>query len=109
MAVTEASPPTVTYPHLTIRDGVARIGDTRFKVIHLAASHHFMGWGAEELLRQYPDLKPEEVYAALTYFYDHREEMIAKMEEDEREHAEMAKAQRPTREELLQRLQARQG
>jgi uncharacterized protein (DUF433 family) len=68
------------YPHLTIdENGQARIGKTRYKVIHLAAEHYQHGWSAEELLRQHPDLRPEEVYAALTYFYDHHDAMVAKM------------------------------
>jgi hypothetical protein len=45
----------------------------------LAAEHFQHGWTAEELLRQHPDLRPQEVYAALTYFYDHRDAMIAEM------------------------------
>ncbi len=68
------------YPHIRVNeDGSARIGSTRYKVIHLAAEHYHYGWSAEELLRQHPDLKPEEVYAALTYFYDHHEQMVAEM------------------------------
>ncbi len=58
------------YPHLTIdENGQTRIEKTRYKVMHLAAEHYQHGWTAEELLRQHPDLRPEEVYAALTYFY----------------------------------------
>ena len=66
------------YPHIVVADdGIARIGDTRYKVEHLAAEHYHHGWTAEELLRQHPDLRPEEVYAALTYFYDHHDELVA--------------------------------
>lgn len=65
------------YPHIVVaKDGTARIGDTRYKVEHLAAEHYHYGWSAEELLRQHPDLRPEEVYATLTYFYDHFEEIV---------------------------------
>jgi len=73
---------TVTeYPHLTPgADGTPRIGRSRYKVIHLAAEHFEYGWSAEELLRQHPDLRPEEVYAALTYFYDHYVEMVAQIQ-----------------------------
>jgi uncharacterized protein (DUF433 family) len=68
------------YPHIAVgEEGTARIGQTRYKVIHLATEHYHYGWTAEELLRQHPDLRPEEVYAALTYFYDHREQMVAEM------------------------------
>jgi hypothetical protein len=38
------------YPHLTIDDdGRARIGRTRYKVIHLAGAHYHYGWSAEEI------------------------------------------------------------
>jgi uncharacterized protein (DUF433 family) len=68
------------YPHLTIdTDGAARIGNTRYKVIHLAAEHYQHGWTAEELLRQHSDLRPEEVYSALTYFYDHYESVVSQL------------------------------
>ena len=67
-----------SYPHLTIDEtGTAHIGRTRYKVSHLAAEHYHYGWTAEELLRQHPDLRPEKVYAALTYFYDHYEELLS--------------------------------
>lgn len=70
---------TAVYPHISVDDGVARIGGTRYKVEHLAAEHYHYGWTAEELLRQHPDLRPEEVYAAMTYFYDHYDELVASM------------------------------
>lgn len=96
------------YPHLTIdADGVARIGSTRYKVIQIAAEHYHYGWTAEEILRQHPDLKPEEVYATLAYFYDRHDEMVeqlnaqvAAVEDDER-------IQRLSREELLRRGSAK--
>ncbi|PON11837.1 hypothetical protein C2W62_42745 [Candidatus Entotheonella serta] len=67
----------VKYPHLTSDEpGAVRIGRTRYKVIHLASEHYHYGWSAEELMRQHPDLRPEEVYVALTYFYDHYDEFV---------------------------------
>jgi len=71
---------TVSYPHLSIDDEeTVRIGRTRYKMLHLAAEHYHLGWSAEELLRQHTDLRPEEIYAALTYFYDHHSELVAQM------------------------------
>jgi uncharacterized protein (DUF433 family) len=68
------------YPHLTISaDGSVHIGNSRYKVLHLAGEHYHYGWSAEELLRQHPDLRPEEVYSALTYFYDHFDELVSKL------------------------------
>jgi len=68
------------YPHLTIRsDGSAYIGQTRYTVLHLATEHYHYGWSAEELLRQHPDLRPEEVYAALTFFYDNFDRLVSEI------------------------------
>jgi uncharacterized protein (DUF433 family) len=68
------------YPHLTVADdGSIHIGNSRYKILHLAGEHYHYGWTAEELLRQHPDLKPEEVYSALAYFYDHYHELVPKL------------------------------
>jgi uncharacterized protein (DUF433 family) len=68
------------YPHIVIdASGTARIDQTRYKVEHLAAEHYHHGWTAEELLRQHPDLRPEQVYSALAYFYDHYDDITAQL------------------------------
>jgi uncharacterized protein (DUF433 family) len=70
----------IQYPHLTTADdGSIHIGKSRYKVLHLAAEHYHYGWTAEELLRQHPDLRPEEVYSALAFFYDHYNELVPKL------------------------------
>jgi uncharacterized protein (DUF433 family) len=68
------------YPHIAYDGSGAPVIDaTRYKVVHLAAEHYHHGWTAEELLRQHPDLRPEQAYAALAYFYDHYDAMVAQM------------------------------
>ena len=95
------------YSHLTLENGVARIGATRYTVLHLAAEHYHYGWTAEELLRQHPDLRPEEVYAALTYFYDHFEKLVEEMKAAAAHAGREAKNHQPlSRDELLQRKAA---
>jgi uncharacterized protein (DUF433 family) len=96
----------VNYPHICIgENGVARVGKSRYKVVHLAGEHYHYGWSAEELLRQHPDLRPEEIYAALTYFYDHYADMVAQSQEQS-EHVKELHANQPlSRAELLARKQ----
>jgi uncharacterized protein (DUF433 family) len=98
------------YPHLSLdSDGAVRVDGTRYKVIHLAGEHYHYGWSAEELLRQHPDLRPEHVYAALTYFYDHHESMVKEMH-DTALVAEREAANQPlSRDELLKRRAARES
>src|SRR5437016_13954606 len=94
----------LSYPHIEADEkGIPRIGKTRYQVLHLAAEHYCCGWSAEELLRQHPDLRPEEVYAALAYFYDHYGEMVAHLNENADFAAKMRGSQTLTREELLRR------
>jgi uncharacterized protein (DUF433 family) len=94
----------VNYPHLT-RDepGAVRIGRTRYQVIHLASEHYHYGWSAEELMRQHPDLRPEEVYAALTYFYDHYDELVQLMASHAIKVNDLREQQTLSRAELLAR------
>lgn len=93
-----------TWPHVTVApDGIARIGETRYKVLHLATEHYHHGWTAEELLRQHPDLRPEEVYSALAYFYDHRDELVAQMNLSQQTASENRPPQTVSRQELLNR------
>ena len=95
---------TISYPHLSIDDeGTARIGRTRYKVLHLAAEHYYHGWSAEELLRQHTDLRPEEVYSALTYFYDHHGELVEQMRKQSLEVETHRSPTSLTRDELLRR------
>lgn len=96
----------IAYPHLTTRsDGEPRIGASRYKVLHLASEHYHYGWSAEELLRQHPDLRPEEVHAALTYFYDHFDPIVDRMKADAREVAALRSNQALSRDGLLRKSQ----
>jgi uncharacterized protein (DUF433 family) len=100
----------VRYPHLSLdSDGDARIDGTRYTVAHLAGEHYHYGWSAEEILRQHPDLRPEQVYAALTYFYDHRDPMVAAMHDAATAAERGAAAQPISRAELLRRRPARES
>jgi uncharacterized protein (DUF433 family) len=90
------------YPHLSVApDGTAVIEQTRYKVGHLAAEHFCYGWSAEELLKQHPDLRPEQVYAALTYFYDHYDVMVEQMRQAGETAAAAQDEQRLSRAQLL--------
>lgn len=95
---------TANYPHIEVdATGAARLEQTRYKVVHLAAEHFQHGWTAEELLRQHPDLRPEQVYSALAYFYDHFDALVAEMRKSAGG-AELARqAQGLSRAELLSR------
>lgn len=67
---------TISYPHLEIdRNGVAMISGTTTKVVEIVQDHIAHRWDAEEIHRQYPYLGLAQIHAALTYYYDHKQEM----------------------------------
>jgi len=67
----------MNYPHLLFReeDGLPIIARVNFKAIYLIENHLAHGWTAEELVINFPQLTLGEVYATLSWFYDHREEV----------------------------------
>jgi len=68
----------MTYPHITINTrGVLCIDETRHRVIDIVADHVAHGYNAAQIVEQYPDLTLAQVHAALTYYYDHQDEMYA--------------------------------
>lgn len=66
----------VVYPHIvTNPDGAAIISGTTTKVIEVIQDHLAHHWQAEDICRQYPYLSLAQVHAALTFYYDHQQEM----------------------------------
>lgn len=67
----------VTYPHLETGTGQpARLERLpRIRVAQLVTDYLYQGWSPDEICHQYPHLKPAEVHAALTYYFDHPAEI----------------------------------
>ena len=68
----------MTYTHLTVNTrGVLCIDGTRHRVMDIVADHVAHGYSAAQIVEQYPDLTLAQVHAALTYYYDHEDELTA--------------------------------
>ena len=85
----------VTYAHIVKEPdycgGKAAIDNTRVRVadvVHL----HKQGASPAEILVQYPDLSRGQVHAALTYYYDHPEEIEATLALEETAEADYERA-----------------
>ena len=68
----------MTTPHIAISQDVAggkpRIAGHRITVQHIVIWHERMGLSADEIASNH-GLSLADVYAALTYYYDHRQEI----------------------------------
>ncbi len=67
------------YPHIVKIKGVcggdAVIEGTRIAVWHIVGYHYQAGMSVEELLRDFPHLKPAQILAALAYYHDNKAEI----------------------------------
>lgn len=64
------------YEHIGLnKDKVPVILGSTMKVIELVLAHLAYGWSPEELYFQFPYLTLGQIYSALAYYWDHREEL----------------------------------
>lgn len=56
----------------------------RIKVRHVAVWHERMGMTPTEIAATYPTITLAQVHAALAYYYDHKDEIRAAIEDEER-------------------------
>jgi uncharacterized protein (DUF433 family) len=94
------------YQHIVIDEkGRPVIAGANMKVVELVLDHTAYGWSPEELAVQHPHLSLGQIYSALAYFYDHREEIEQMIERDLQEVEELKKTLKPSK--LGERLRAK--
>ncbi len=80
--------------HIEITPGVCggkpRIAGHRIRVQDIAVWHEMMGMSADEILYHYPSISLADIYAALSYYYDHLEEIRQDIRESETFAADLA-------------------
>jgi uncharacterized protein (DUF433 family) len=52
----------------------------RIRVAQIVMDYLAHGWSPDELCRHHPHLSPAEAHAAMTYYYDHQEEIDAEIQ-----------------------------
>lgn len=67
------------------RDGQARayLAGTRVRVQDICAYSEIHGLSADQIVVQLPQLSLGQVHAALSYYFDHREQILDELREDE--------------------------
>jgi uncharacterized protein (DUF433 family) len=85
--------------------GKPRIDGRRVKVEHIAVCYERMGMSPDEIVTSHPTINLALVHAALSYYYEHKQEVDADIEEGER-FVEDLKA-RPQPSKLQKLLEAR--
>jgi len=74
--------PTTVPPHIHLDErGVAWIDDTNVKVVEVVLDKRAYDWNPEEIHEQHPGLSLAQIYAALSYYYDHQQAIDAYIEQ----------------------------
>ncbi|MBS9392280.1 MAG: DUF433 domain-containing protein [Dolichospermum sp. LBC05a] len=85
--------------HIEITPGICggkpRIAGHRIRVQDIVIWHEQMGMSPDEILYHYPSITLSDVYAALAYYHDHREEIRQQISESDNLIQEM-QAQTPS-------------
>jgi len=81
MTLIPSSQHKIKHPYITRKRGVAGgkpvIAGTRIKVSQVAIEFEHLGWSADEIVQAHPHLTLAQVHDALSYYYDHVEEINA--------------------------------
>lgn len=87
--------------HIESKPGVCGgkpcVAGTRIRVWDIHVWHELQGLSPAEIVADFPTLSVADVYAALAYYHDHREEIEEQAREDEEFVATLEAAQGPTR------------
>jgi uncharacterized protein (DUF433 family) len=87
--------------------GKPRIDGHRIKVAHIAICHERMGLSPDEIVTSHPTITLAQVHAALAYYYEHKDEIDADIDEGERFVEELKAKSPPSR--LQKLLEARKA
>lgn len=102
---------TLAIPRIVRTPGVCggkpRIDGHRIKVEHVAICHERLGMSPDEIVSDHPSINLAQVHAALAYYYEHKDEIDADIEEGKR-FVEELKAKTPPSK-LQQLLEARKA
>ena len=82
--------PQVEHPYVFRKEGLAGgapvVAGTKFPVRSVVQYVIRQGMTPEELVREFPQLSLPKIYDALSYYYDHREELDREMAENTEAH-----------------------
>lgn len=95
----------VKHPYIVskkgVRGGAPVIEGTGIQVMDIAVRYHILENTPDEIMAAYPDLTLSQVHDALSYYYDHKEEMDKRWKESLEKADEMRKGHKPILERKL--------
>ena len=59
------------------------IAGTRIRVLDIYVLHELQGKSADEIIQEFPQLTMADIFAALTYLWDNRDEIVSSLREEQ--------------------------
>ena len=59
------------------------IAGTRIRVLDIYVLHELQGKGPDEIIQDFPQLTMADIFASLTYLWDHRDEIVESLREEQ--------------------------
>ena len=96
------------YPHIVFKNtGAPMIEGTRIKVQVIAIDSQHWGLSPEQIQGEYAGLTLGEVYSALAYYWDNKEDIDQQIEDEKRFVDEMRRQNEPFQSEFSQRVKVK--
>ena len=96
------------YPHIVFKNtGAPMIEGTRIKVQVIAIDNQRWGLSPEQILEGYAGLTLGEIYSALAYYWDHKDEIDQQIEDERKFVKEMRRRNEPHQREMERKIKAR--
>lgn len=95
--------------YVSEREGVLYVGDSRVTVSSLAMAWRNEGYTPEELQLGFPSLSLAQVYGAIAYYLDHRQELDAQFATDDERYWRHRARDRDADPEFYRRLEKRKA
>ena len=93
------------YPHIVFKNtGAPMIEGTRIKVQVIAIDSQHWGLNPEQIQGEYAGLTLGEVYSALAYYWDHKEDIDQQIEDEKRFVDEMRRQNEPYQREMERKI-----
>ena len=96
------------YPHIVFKNtGAPMIEGTRIKVQVIAIDNQRWGLSPEQIQGEYAGLTLGQVYSALAYYWDNKEDIDQQIEDEKRFVDKMRRQNEPFQSELARRVKAK--
>lgn len=73
--------------------GKPRVAGTRIRVQDIYVWHELQGQSPDEIVSSFPQLSMADVYAALSFFWSHRDEIVSQVEQERLRYDELKRSQ----------------